>query len=628
MVSLKRHSDIIEWNCMTPPNVTAPRFESGRAVLAVVRLLPQISRPRTAIFAATTVLVAALPLTMTVATGLLIGAVPAAAEAGPGSPEARHAYTLLAVGVAALLLGRLAENVHRANARNLGRELELLLQDRLLAAVARPAGIAHLEDDGVLALLRVARQLGADYIRPERAVHGLSAIAPEFLAAAGASIVLCFFNIWIGLAWLVAWPLVFLAMQHEYTRVGKTTYLRSTEMRESEYVRNLAITAEPAKEIRVWGLMGWLLDRYDRQWSERMAYSAEFQRLRARTAVGVVGTLFLLTAATALLLARSGLDGAVGFAALSVYLIAMTTMFNFTAFDDRAAFLALGALPVPKVLALESDLAADERPVTAELPAAAPAHAVRFERVAFAYPGADRAVTEGLDLTIEAGTSLAVVGHNGAGKTSLVKLLAGLYEPSGGKITVDGIDLAGVDPAVWRTRLSALFQDFTRYQLTVRENIALGAPHLAGDTDRIWKACEPMGIRALIDSLPNGLDTVLSSEYEGGTDLSGGQWQRIALARALFAVQAGAKILILDEPAAALDVRAEAELYEQFLDITAGLTTIVISHRFSTVRRADRIVVLDAGKVVEDGSHDELMALGGRYAEAFTLQANRLARTS
>jgi ATP-binding cassette, subfamily B, bacterial len=613
---------------MTPPNVSPMRFEAGRAVLAVVRLMPQISRPRTALFAATAVLVAALPLTMTVATGLLIGAVPAAADAGPGSPEARHAYVLLAVGVAALLLGRLVDNVHRANAFNLGRELELLVQDRLVAAVARPAGIAHLEDDDILALLRIARQLGADHMRPERAVRGLAHIAPEFLAAAGASIVLCFFNVWIGLAWLVAWPAIFIAMQNEYTRVGKTAYMRSTEMRESEYMRDLAMNAGPAKEIRVWGLMGWLLDRYDRQWAERMDYTNRFQRLRARTAVGVIGALLALTAVTALLLARAGLDGAVGFAALSVYLVAMTSMFNFSAFDDTAAFLALGALPVPKILALETELTADERPVTAELPAAAPARSVRFEQVAFAYPGAGRPVIEGLDLEIEAGTSLAVVGHNGAGKTSLVKLLAGLYEPTGGRITVDGTDLAGVAPTAWRTRLSALFQDFTRYQLTVRENIALGAPHLAGDTDRIWKACEPMGIRALVDSLPNGLDTVLSSEYEGGTDLSGGQWQRIALARALFAVQAGAKILILDEPAAALDVRAEAELYEQFLDITAGLTTIVISHRFSTVRRADRIVVLDGGRVVEDGSHGDLMALGGRYAEAFTLQANRLARTS
>jgi ATP-binding cassette subfamily B protein len=609
---------------MAPPD--SQRFEAGRAVLAVVRLLPRISRSRTVLLAVTTVLTAALPLAMTISTGLLVGTVPAAAAGGPGSPEAQRAYLILFVGAAALLCGRLVDNVHRANAHNLGRELELLLQNRLVAAVASPVGIAHLEDDEVLALLRIARQLGADYIRPERAVQGLAAVAPQFLAAAGGSVVLAFFNVWVGLAWFVAWPLIFIMMQAEYTRVGKTVYMRSTEMRESEYLRDLAITAAPAKEIRVWGLMGWLLDRYDRTWTERIEHSRRFERVRLRTAVIVIGALLALTSVTSLVLVDAGLAGLVGFGAIGVYMVALTSMFTFSAFDDVAAFVSFGSLPVPKVLALEAKLTADEQTPTADLPAAAPKQNIRFENVAFTYPGADRPVIEGLDLEIAAGTSLAVVGHNGAGKTSLVKLLSGFYAATGGKITVDGLNLAEVAPAAWRTRLSALFQDFTRYQLSVRDNIVLGAPHLADDTDRIWKACEPMGIRELIESLPNGLDTILSSEYEDGTDLSGGQWQRIALARALFAVQGGAKVLILDEPAAALDVRAEAELYEQFLDITAGLTTIVISHRFSTVRRADRIVVLDGGKVVEDGSHDELMALGGRYAEAFTLQASRLAR--
>ncbi|WP_051326332.1 ABC transporter ATP-binding protein [Glycomyces tenuis] len=606
--------------------MSRPRFPAARGVATVIRLLPRISRPRTALFASTTVAVAALPLTMTIATGLLIGRVPTAAEAGPGSAEAREAYLLLAVAAAALLLNRLVLNLHNANARNLGRDLELLLQDRLVTAVGRPVGIAHLEDHDVLALLRIARQLGMDYIRPERAVQGLAAVAPQFLAAFGASIVLASFNLWIGLAWLAAWPAIFFAMQNEYARIGKTAYLRSTEMRETEYLRDLAISAEPAKEIRVWGMMPWLLARYDRAWDETMGPVARTRRVRKRTALGVAFALLILFGGTAVALVGAGLASLVGFGALAVYVLALNNLSAFSAFNDEAAFLSFGALPIPKVLDLDARLAFDHGTVTAALAPAAPERTIRFEGVSFAYPGGDVAVIEGLDLEIEAGTSLAIVGHNGAGKTSLVKLLCGFYKPSSGKITVDGVDLAGIDSAEWRTRLSALFQDFTRYRLTVRDNITLGAPHLADDTDKIWKACEPMGIRGLIESLPEGLDTVLSSEFEGGTDLSGGQWQRIALARALFAVQAGAKILIMDEPAAALDVRAEAELYEQFLDITSGLTTIVISHRFSTVRRADRIVVLDGGAVVEDGGHGRLMALGGRYAEAFTLQASRLAR--
>ncbi|GAB3645809.1 ABC transporter ATP-binding protein [Glycomyces tarimensis] len=608
--------------------MTSPRFPAWRGVLAVLRLLPRISRPRTAFLATTTVLVAALPLATTVATGLLIGLIPDATAAGPDSAEARSAYLLLAAGSIALLLFRLLDNVHRANALTLGRELELLLQDRLVAAVARPVGITHLEDDDVLALLRIARRLGMDFIRPERAVQGLATIAPQFLTAFGSSIVLAAFNVWIGLAWFVAWPAIFFAMQGEYGRMGKTTYLQSTEMRETEYLRDLAITAAPAKEIRVWGMMPWLFERYDRKWGERLAQYHRSERVRVRTAVGVIGTLLALTVVTTVALVDAGLSGLVGFGALAVYAVALQGMFHFSAFDDVAAFVSFGTLPIPKVLDLDERLEAGERRATAKLGATAPEAAIRFEGVGFAYPGGHTPVIDGLDLEITAGSSLAVVGRNGAGKTSLVKLLTGLYAPTAGQITVDGTDIAEVAPAEWRTHLSALFQDFTRYQLTVRDNIALGAPHLADDTERIWKACEPMGIRELVESLPDGLDTVLSGEFEGGTDLSGGQWQRIALARALFAVQAGATVLVLDEPAAALDVRAEAELYEQFLDITAGLTTIVISHRFSTVRRADRIVVLDGGKVVEDGSHDELMALGGTYAEAFTLQADRLARTA
>ncbi|MFO7540617.1 MAG: ATP-binding cassette domain-containing protein, partial [Chloroflexota bacterium] len=179
------------------------------------------------------------------------------------------------------------------------------------------------------------------------------------------------------------------------------------------------------------------------------------------------------------------------------------------------------------------------------------------------------------------------------------------------------------DPATWRSRVAVLFQDFVRYQLSARDNIAFGAVELAADPDRLRRAAAKADVLDLIESLPNGWDTILSPEYKDGVDLSGGQWQRIALARAFFAVEAGARVLILDEPTAALDVRAEAQLYDRFLELTQGLTTILISHRFSTVRRADRIIVLADGRIVEDGSHDDLMALNGRYAHMFNLQAAR-----
>jgi ATP-binding cassette subfamily B protein len=248
---------------------------------------------------------------------------------------------------------------------------------------------------------------------------------------------------------------------------------------------------------------------------------------------------------------------------------------------------------------------------------------IRFEAVRFHYPGSDQEVLRGLDLTIPAGRSLAIVGLNGAGKTTFVKLLARLYEPQSGRITVDGIDVRSFPARAWRRRLGAIFQDFVHYDLSLADNVGFGAPELLHERDRIRSVLARAGGSALVEGLPAGLDTVLSRSYEGGGELSGGQWQRVAIARALMAVEAGAGVLVLDEPTANLDVRAEAAFFEQFLGLTEGLTTILISHRFSTVRRADRIVVLAEGVVVEEGTHEQLIELDGRYAELFRLQAAR-----
>jgi ATP-binding cassette subfamily B protein len=235
-------------------------------------------------------------------------------------------------------------------------------------------------------------------------------------------------------------------------------------------------------------------------------------------------------------------------------------------------------------------------------------------------------VFDRLDLLIPTGSSTAIVGLNGAGKTTLVKLLARLHDPTGGRIRVDGTDLSALDPVAWQRRVAVVFQDFARYPASAADNVGFGAIEHRSDPASLDGAAGRAGIGPLLRSLPAGWDTILSRRYAGGVDLSGGQWQRVALARALMAVEHGARLLVLDEPTAWLDARGEAEFFERFLDITAGLTTVIISHRFSTVRRADRICVLDGGRVTEEGSHDELVAAGQAYAAMFASQAARFNR--
>ncbi len=239
------------------------------------------------------------------------------------------------------------------------------------------------------------------------------------------------------------------------------------------------------------------------------------------------------------------------------------------------------------------------------------APAVRFRGVGFTYPGGDRPILDGLDLEIAPGETVAIVGENGAGKTTLVKLLAGLYSPGTGSVTVDGID-----PRERRPPITVLFQDFVRYPSSVRDNVtaAVPPPH---DDAAVREALDQAGA----SGLPDDLDASLWREGAGGTDLSGGQWQRVALARALYAVGNGRRLLVLDEPTANLDVRAEAQFHDRVVARTTNTTTVLISHRLATVRAADRIVLLRDGRVAEDGTHDELLERGGDYARFFTTQA-------
>jgi ATP-binding cassette subfamily B protein len=313
------------------------------------------------------------------------------------------------------------------------------------------------------------------------------------------------------------------------------------------------------------------------------------------------------------MLASALIQGSLPLGAAVVYLQSAIGV-SMIAFGGFSWALDGASAPVAAVLRLESAMRpAGELRSGNNQAAAKPAREIRFRDVTFAYPGGS-SVLEHFDLTIPAGSSLAIVGQNGAGKTTLAKLLCRLYDPQSGLIEIDGVDLREFDLASWRSRLTAVFQDFIRLELPLRDNVAP-----AGAPDKVIRAAiEAAGAANLAE-----LDTILARGYDGGTDLSGGQWQRIALARALAAVKLGAGVVLLDEPTAQLDVRGESEIFDRLLAATRQCITILISHRFSTVRHADRICVLEHGRVVELGTHDELIALNGRYRTMFDLQAQR-----
>jgi ABC-type multidrug transport system fused ATPase/permease subunit len=340
-------------------------------------------------------------------------------------------------------------------------------------------------------------------------------------------------------------------------------------------------------------------------------------RLREKPLVWSLLVVTLANVAVFWSLASAALDGRLDLARVVVF-VQVAVGVSAIGFGGLSWALDGAAAPVAAVLRLEAALrargalaAARRAPPPAD---GRPAREIRFRDVTFTYPGSDRAVLEGFDLTVTAGSSLAIVGQNGAGKTTLAKLLCRLYDPQSGAIEVDGVDLRDLDVDAWRSRLAAVFQDFIRFELPLRDNVAPG-----GAPDDVLLA-------ALAEAGASGLarlDTPLARGYDGGTELSGGQWQRVALARALCAVRMGAALVLLDEPTAQLDVRGEAEIFDRILTATRKVTTILISHRFSTVRHADRICVLEHGRVVELGTHDELMTRGGRYRTMFDLQAQR-----
>ncbi|HEX3699884.1 MAG TPA: ABC transporter ATP-binding protein [Phenylobacterium sp.] len=567
---------------------------------------------------------AALPALEMLALGALVGSLPATVRAGLGSGAGHRTLGALGAWAGLMMLLQIVPRLRTAVATAMGWRLDSSLRQRAMAAVNRPWGIAHLEDPHVANLISQTAGIGVAGYTPGLAVNQL--IATRYATTLGAVVSGALL---IGYHWWAA-VLLFLVLTG-FSIVSRRTYARqvsvvtgqSGAVRRAQYFRDLALAPGAAKEVRLLGLGPWLAGRLRHEWEAGL--DAHRGPLAAAFRATIAGSVAVMLANGLVygLLASDAARGAIGLGALVVYLRAVGALGALGGLGPADSIIAHGFAALPAILELERLTTPGPQPGFAALPPAAPAREIRFDKVSFTYAGGRAPVLRELDLTIPAGSSMALVGLNGAGKTTLVKLLARLYDPSSGAVRVDGIDLREIAPAAWQRRIAAIFQDFLRYGLPARDNIGFGGLAMAGDQAALERAAAKAGVLSRIAALPAGWDTPLTRHFTGGAELSGGEWQRVALARALFAVEAGARVLILDEPTANLDVRAEAELYDRFLDLTKGLTTLLISHRFSTVRRADRICVIEEGAVLELGSHDELMARGGRYAEMFALQSSR-----
>jgi ATP-binding cassette subfamily B protein len=397
------------------------------------------------------------------------------------------------------------------------------------------------------------------------------------------------------------------------------SHRRSTERRQLEYLRQLGASADSAKEIKLFGLGEFLAGRFRKVSQQILVENRNMAISRAvlTTSLATISTATYYAAYAYIVWRTLHGEFTIGdlvflsgsFSQLNGYF--QQILLGFTQIAGQSLYLD----DLFSFFEIEPTILDPEDPKPFPIPLK---DGIVFDNVGFRYPGSERWALRNLSFTVPAGETLALVGENGAGKTTIVKLMTRLYDPDEGRITIDGIDLKDFATAELRNHIGVIFQDFLRYSFTAGENIAVGRIEAADDRERIEAAAHQSLADEVIGRLPEGYDQMLGRVFLRGQDLSGGEWQKVAIARAYMR---NAEIIILDEPTAALDARAESEVFQRFKNLAEGTTAVIISHRFSTVRMADRIVVLADGKVAESGTHAELMAEGGRYAELFELQA-------
>ena len=532
-----------------------------------------------------------------------------------GQPLVPHFWLLVggecALAALGAVMGRAIGYFDVLLADRFTRHVSILVMDH-----ASRLDLASYEDPLFHDKLERARVQATDRIAM---IQALGTVGQQIVAAASLSIGILWFSPWL-LALLVAAVVPAFVGESHFAFLGYAQNIRQTPVRRQlDYLRVVGASKESAKELRLFGLSGFLSSRYERLSNQIYDENAGLARRRLwagaalsllstagyygayayvvyRTVTGALtwGTLQFLTGAIA------GTSTNIQNVFSTFSSIADQSLF----LTDLVEFLRVG----PKIRSKPGALPAP-RPIR---------NGFVFEKVTFRYPGNRRLILDSLDFRLDAGERVALIGENGQGKTTLVKLLTRLYDPTGGRILLDGVDLRDYSMEDLHSQIGVIFQDFMRYEMTARENIAVGRMEPTPN-GQVYQAAQKSRADRVIEKLPKGYEQLLGLRFEGGVDLSGGEWQKIALARAYLR---DAQLMILDEPTASLDARSEYEVFQRFSELTEGKTAVLISHRFSTVRMADRIVLLENGRITEQGSHRQLLSLGGQYAAMFELQAS------
>ena len=583
---------------------------SFRHTRATVGLVWRSSPRLTVLLGALTLVGAALPL----AVAWVGKAIVDSAVAHHRETTVRYVLLELALVVAQAAVIRGLGLVRSVLGARLGLDINVRILEKALTLELR-----HFEDPDFYDRLTRARREAS--LRPISVVTESFQLVQNALTLLGYAGLLVSFSPWAVVGLLLAALPATVAEMRFSQQAFRLRNWRSPDSRRLLYLEYVLANDDHAKEVKLFGLGPMLLDRY-------RSLGETFYREDRQLAVRRAGWSYALSLVATL--AFYGCYAVVAIAAATGTLsLGLMTLYVVAFRQGQQAFqsilTALGGMYEDNLymsnlfeyLAIPTGRPAPAPP----LPAAAPGveQGIRFEDVGFRYPDSEAWALRHVSLLIPRGQSLALVGQNGAGKTTFIKLLTRLYTPTEGRILLDGIDLAAWDEAALRGRLGVIFQDFNQYQLRFRENVGVGSVEHLEDVLRVERAVEQGGAGEVLSSLGAGLETPLGRWFKDGVELSGGQWQKVALARAFMREEAD--ILVLDEPTASLDAEAEHAIFQRFRELARGRTTILISHRFSTVRMADRIVVIEHGQLVEQGTHAELMALGGRYAHLFTLQA-------